>query len=414
MIEMIPNAPVERPMSRGRTIARAIVGLFASVKFAVSVIILIAIACVFGTILPQGADAAAFAHNNPAAAPRMAMFAKLGLTNVYYAWWFLLMLCVLALSVMACTTRRFATMRRTTGAAQRRAFGSMISHISILLIIAGGVVRGVWGEKGYIEIREGETTSHFTVGKLQQPLPFALHLVEFDIETYAEPAATASKPDAAGKSLVVRWIERELAARVSAQVDSVHSLSPQGETPGTDNTFEIRILRYVADFAMDPETREVISRSDEPRNPAILLAVNGPEYENHRWVFARFPNFTMGEDGTHGTARPSPLEYYFDHDGVASAGGISGRIKSFKSTVKVLEDGRMVAGRVIEVNRPFKFNGYTFYQTGYNPDDLSWTSLEVVRDPGVPLVYAGFSLMIVGLFIVFYLNPWLASRKART
>jgi hypothetical protein len=33
-----------------------------------------------------------------------------------------------------------------------------------------------------------------------------------------------------------------------------------------------------------------------------------------------------------------------------------------------------------------------------------------VRDPGVPLVYTGFALMLVGLFIVFYLNPWLSGR----
>ena len=44
--------------------------------------------------------------------------------------------------------------------------------------------------------------------------------------------------------------------------------------------------------------------------------------------------------------------------------------------------------------------------------NLSLTSLQVVRDPGVPLVYAGFALLIAGLAIIFYLNPWLESRRA--
>jgi len=57
------------------------------------------------------------------------------------------------------------------------------------------------------------------------------------------------------------------------------------------------------------------------------------------------------------------------------------------------------------------YKGYTFYQSGYNPEDLSYTSLQVVKDPGVAVVYSGFALMIAGLFIVFYLNPWFDSRR---
>ena len=45
--------------------------------------------------------------------------------------------------------------------------------------------------------------------------------------------------------------------------------------------------------------------------------------------------------------------------------------------------------------------------------DLSWTSLQVVRDRGVSVVYAGFGLMIAGLFLVSYLNPWLESKESQ-
>jgi cytochrome c biogenesis protein ResB len=83
-----------------------------------------------------------------------------------------------------------------------------------------------------------------------------------------------------------------------------------------------------------------------------------------------------------------------------------GAIKSFKSTLRV--DDRETT---VEVNRPFSYKGYVLYQSGYNPNDRSYTSLQVVKDPGVPVVYAGFGLMIVGLFIVFYLNPWLNQRR---
>ena len=91
----------------------------------------------------------------------------------------------------------------------------------------------------------------------------------------------------------------------------------------------------------------------------------------------------------------------------------AGPIKSYKSTLQVKENDQVVQTRTIEVNSPFSYKGYTFYQSGYNPQDLAWTSLQVVRDPGVPVVYAGFLLMIAGLFIVFYLNPWMASSRRK-
>jgi len=43
---------------------------------------------------------------------------------------------------------------------------------------------------------------------------------------------------------------------------------------------------------------------------------------------------------------------------------------------------------------------------------LSWSTLEVVRDPGVVVVYSGFALLMVGLLIIFYLNPWLSQLSA--
>jgi len=279
------------PQTR-KSAAEAAVDLLASVKFAVAVIVVIIVACVAGTILPQGAEASTYVQDHPAAAARFALFAKLGLTHVFNAFWFIALLCVLASSVMVCSTRRFATVKRANGFAKRRAFGSLLTHLSILLILGGAVARGVWGEKGSVALRAGETIAQFDGNTGPQPLPFALQLAKFEIET--DPAA------------------------------------------GTR-------------AAVAPETPPMMKRS----------------------------------------------------------------IKNFRSTVQLVDNGVAVGERTIAVNSPLKVKGYTFYQTGYNPDDLSWTSLRVVRDPGVPFVYAGFILLIGGLFVVFYLNPWLTAREAK-
>jgi cytochrome c biogenesis protein ResB len=389
-----------------RSLASQIGDRLASVKFAVTVVIIIAAACVAGTLIPQGADVAKYIRHYPDAAGRMDWSGKLGLTHVFYSVWFIGLLCTLALSVAVCSSRRLTTVLRTNGYARYRAFGSMLSHISILLILTGGVIRGVWGEKGYIEFREGETAAQVVTENGVRPLPFAIRLTKFDIETYDQSntgvdRATQAGIGASSDEVLISWPEKNLRATLPVKI-GVEQVFDE---------FKITVLKYVPDFVVDMQTREITSRSNEPRNPAILVAVNGPTYQNHRWLFAKFPDFEMHtKDGQ--SSGPSPLQMVYQNRGAMQPKMMpTGPIKSFKSTLELVEGESVVGRRIVEVNSPFSYKGYTFYQSGYNPDDLSYTSLQVVKDPGVAVVYAGFALMIAGLFIVFYLNPWIDSRR---
>jgi hypothetical protein len=376
-----------------------------SVRFAVGLVIVIAVVCVVGTLLPQSADATAYIEksSNRTAAGLLAMLRSLGFTHVFHSWWFIGLLCVLASSVATCSARRFATVRRTVGGVRLRAIGSMLTHISILLILAGAVLRAGWGEIGVIELREGETKAEFTTERGMATLPFAVRLSSFDIETYSAPKTEPAGPDPT-QHLTVQWPARHLSARVPVRVGEAFSLTPMGEKASPENTFVVRILRYLPDLRIGES-----GSTGTPKNPALLVQVDGPNYSNHRWVSALWPDQIVHAESAHPTT-PGPLRFLY----APSAGerAPSGPVKSFKSTVEVVKDGSAIPA-VVEVNRPLKVNGYTFYQASYNPDDLAWTALEVRRDPGVPLVYAGFALIIAGLFTVFYLNPWLELRKAR-
>jgi len=385
-----------------KTCVARFVDRLASVKFAVTVVVVIALACIAGTLIPQGTDVAKYVARHPDAAGWLEWFGKSGLTHVFYSVWFIGLLCTLSASVAVCSSRRFVTVLRTNGFARGRAFGSMLTHISILLILAGAVVRSAWGEKGYLELREGQTTDQMATETGVKSLPFAIHLTKFEIETYDQAKGEAKAVAQDGDSrLLISWPEKNLKAALPIQVGLEQAF---GE-------FKITILKYIPDFIVDMQTHDVTSRSNEPRNPAILVAVNGPTYQNHRWVFAKFPEFVMHAPDSP-TAGPSPLQMMYQFQGVLPGRTMpAGPIKSFKSTLELLEGGSVAGHRVVEVNSPFAFKGYRFYQSGYNPDDLSYTALQVVKDPGVPMVYAGFSLMIVGLFIVFYLNPWLDARR---
>ncbi|MEK7677004.1 MAG: cytochrome c biogenesis protein ResB [Verrucomicrobiota bacterium] len=419
MNEKPQNAPGNGGQQPQERVGLAVIEMLGSVKFAVAVVVVIALVCVAGTLVPQGTAAAAFVQKHPAAASRMEFFARIGLTHVYSAWWFIGLLGVLASTVAMCSLRRFATMRRTTGFAQRRALGSMLTHLSILLILAGGVIRGVWGEKGSLDLNERQIKAEFQVENGSRPLPFALQLAKFEIETYDQSKAAAEVEKERGSAaqsdccnqLLVQWPERKLTARFPITLEAEQTLAPEGEEPTPENAFRIKILKYVPDFVIDPTNKVVASRSEEPRNPAILVQVAGPNYKNNRWLFAKFPDFTMHTGETHPRG-PSPLIMtYQNHGASKKPAAPAGPVKSFKSKLHVVEGGSVVQTRTVEVNRPFSHQGYTFYQSGYDPKNLSWTSLQVVRDPGVGVVYAGFALMISGLFIVFYLNPWLETRR---
>lgn len=58
----------------------------------------------------------------------------------------------------------------------------------------------------------------------------------------------------------------------------------------------------------------------------------------------------------------------------------------------------------IRVNDPEKINGWHLYQAGYrqNPEDAEMVSIvEAVRDPWLPLVYAGIFMMLCGAVLMF-------------
>ena len=92
-------------------------------------------------------------------------------------------------------------------------------------------------------------------------------------------------------------------------------------------------------------------------------------------------------------------------------GAPAGHVTAFRSTLHFLEGGRRVKQAVVELNRPVTHDGYTFFQSRYDELYGHWSGLEVVYDPGVPLVYAGYALFIIGLIFLFFIQPPPAPRE---
>jgi hypothetical protein len=83
--------------------------------------------------------------------------------------------------------------------------------------------------------------------------------------------------------------------------------------------------------------------------------------------------------------------------------------RKFSSELHIQTKGGKNIKTTIEVNRPFKVDGWTIYQLSYNTEMGRWSNLsvlELVRDPWLPVVYFGIFLMMAGAgFLFIYGKP---------
>lgn len=86
-------------------------------------------------------------------------------------------------------------------------------------------------------------------------------------------------------------------------------------------------------------------------------------------------------------------------------------IKTYKSSLAIIEKGKVVMEKDIVVNDPLWYKGYAFYQSGHDGTIVS--SLRVVLDPGLFLALLGMFLASLGVPYIFYVQPVLKTRKKR-
>ena len=77
----------------------------------------------------------------------------------------------------------------------------------------------------------------------------------------------------------------------------------------------------------------------------------------------------------------------------------NGSPKRFASAIKVVEKSGRETEATIDVNKPIEVQGWKIYQYGYDTSmgaQSKMSILELVSDPWLPLVYAGFYMMLAG------------------
>jgi len=351
-----------------RTLERAVRGL-RSVRFAVILMAIIALACIVGTLVKQE-------PYNPNHAVEYygrtlgLLIGLLYLNQIYGTWWFLTLLSLFALSSTVCAFSR----RRLT----LRGAGSLIAHASVLFIVAGVLVRALVGVSGFASIPEGKTAQAFeTADHRSVPMGFGLRLDDFQVKRHEGRSDFVS----------VKLPGEKEAREIPAKADKVTDLG---------KGWSLKVLRRLLHFMKDGE--RAYSASERAANPAVEVEIDGPNGKSKRWLFARFPDYHGHELGE----KDAELRYVW----------AEAPVKEFESHVTIVgeEPGAPERKAVIRVNQPLKAGRYTIYQSGYDRRTEATTTLEVSYDPGVPFVIVGFVLLPLGMAFTLYIKPLLGRK----
>lgn len=205
-------------------IGRALFGFLSSLKLAVIVILSLATVLAVGTVYESLHDTDTAKH------------------YVYGTWWFTAILGVLGLNVF------FAALSRWPW--KRHHIGFLVTHLGILILLAGSLVTLIEGYEGQMILAEGETGKKMTIKESQ------LFFYDVDLgKLEQKPAEFRFDPPDAGRP----WTARVL-GDVEARVDDFIPNAAED-------------IRVEADNPLD--------------NPALEIKISGSRTTMQGWVFAR-------------------------------------------------------------------------------------------------------------------------------
>jgi cytochrome c biogenesis protein len=393
-----------------------------SLKLTIGLLLLLAVTSIIGTLIQQNASAAEYLSEYGQSI--YSLFRILQFTDMYHSVWFIGILALFCLNLICCTINNFPRAWRFVSKPARIAgpgllnnsansaelsssadrdllaqeisgllkkefapttssetegqlhlfaqkglysrFGAYITHLAILIIIAGAIIGNLFGIKGQINITEGEQSDYiWTANGEKLPLGFSISCVNFEVlfyensmrpkDYYSDLIITENGRAVAIKGLQKTRIEVNKPLTYNGFTFYQASYGPAGSTDFifkvTDTTSgAVSELRAAPDEPVDLGNGYsfiVTNYADNFRNfgPAAQVAVNAPDGAQGTpfVVLKNYPDFDSKRDGLY----------------------------SF-SLMKV--------------------------------DQLQYTGLQVAKDPGVEIVWAGCFLLIFGSLTAFFFS----------
>jgi cytochrome c biogenesis protein len=383
-----------------------VASFFTSARTTITLLFILAAASVLGTLIPQEAG---LAHFRETASPfAYSLIAILDLHSLFRSWWFLLLLALLALNILACLVRRLPAIPaewrgefpaesisfntqdargvKEVSSLLTPALNSLLSgspeqtrdadkattliwvkhrmyllgfpamHAAILVILLGGLMGLMYGWKGSVQIEEEGSASQCRLipsGRVH-PLPFTIAVDKFTLTRYPTGQPKEFRSD-------VRLTKdgREV---VKGSILVNHPLTFEGISlyQSDYRLLGIKEVRFNL-VASDGKESEIALR---PRTP---VTITGSQYKVS--LVSLDPGISKRGPGA--------------EIAVQAAEGQPTNVKIFRD-----EPARLGESEI-------RFVDYTpLYATG----------LQVARDPGTVVVWIGCCALIVGFFLTLFTN----------
>ncbi|MBI5417500.1 cytochrome c biogenesis protein ResB [Candidatus Poribacteria bacterium] len=385
----------------GKRVLKKIWSFFCKVKIALSLLIILAIVSILGTVIEQ----------------------------IYYSWWYQLIFLLLIINLLICSIDRlpsvwkiitlptvevsndfiknnliffeeidFASSRESIKKVLKKygfnvtatskgyycekgkisRLGPIITHFGIIFILLGSSLSLVFGFKGYIEAPEGEIIKDYYNRKTKknENLNFGILLNKFNIEYYPRKIVLKIKDisnDAAQNKNIIKY-----EVYVGQELD----LNRKG--------YKLKVENFVLNYKITDNTFVKQKYSGANSNPAVELSIyKNNELIGKSWFFWGIPEIQdFAEEG-----------YLIRFNKFWSPS-----VKEYKSDVSIVENGKIILNKTILVNDPLIYKGIAFYQTSHRVDGKAYISnFQVVNEPGIWIIYISFAIVIVGVFLSFYI-----------